>query len=269
MKDNRRMKAQLILCALLLSLPAYAQFPPQADTLFRYERAAPLDITDSIIDSNSTLVVHDISYASPRGGRVTAYLVVPATRGRFPAILFGHWGLGNRTEFLPEAKLYAGSGCVSLIIDYPWVRPAPWRVNQGRGMDEPEKDLSVFVQAVVDLLAARPDVDPNKIAYVGHSYGAQWGAILSAIEKRLKAFVLMAGVPSDSAIFVESDDPTYVSWRASVPKEALAHYLGVTSAIAAIRYVPYATPTPLFFQFARLERAFGVVAMNRYFAAAN
>ena len=269
------MKGQLILCALMLSLPAYAQLPPQADTLFRYERAAPLDIKDSIIDSNSTLVVHDISYASPRGGRVTAYLVVPATRGRFPAILFGHWGLGNRTEFLPEAKLYAGSGCVSLIIDYPWVRPAPWRVNQGRGMDEPEKDLSVFVQAVVDLrrgldlLDARPDVDPNKIAYVGHSYGAQWGAILSAIEKRLKAFVLMAGVPSDSAIFVESDDPTYVSWRASVPKEALAHYLGVTSAVAAIRYVPYATPTPLFFQFARLERAFGVAAMERYFAAAS
>ncbi len=79
----------------------------------------------------------------------------------------------------------------------------------------------------------------------------------------------MAGVPSDSGIFVESDDPTYVSWRASVPKEALAHYLGVTSAIAAIPYVPYATPTPLFFQFARLERAFGVAAMERYFAAAS
>jgi dienelactone hydrolase len=254
---------------------AIAQLPPQADSLLGYDKTAALAIKDSLIESSDLHKVYDVSYASPRGGRVTAYLVTPAKKGRFPGIVFGHWGPGDRTEFLPEAKLYAEAGCVSIMIDYPWVRPAPWRVNQGRGMDEPEKDLAVFAQAVVDLrraldvLASRDDVDREKIAYVGHSYGAQWGAILSVIEKRIKAVVLMAGVPSDSAIFLEGNDPTYVAWRERTPKETMARYFAVTSAVAAIRYVAHAKPTPLFFQFARKERIFMSTAMERYYAVAS
>jgi dienelactone hydrolase len=254
---------------------AVAQLPPQADSLLKYDKTAALTKKDSLIESNDQHKVYDFSYASPRGGRVTAYLVTPAKKGRFPGIVFGHWGLGDRTEFLPEAKLYAEAGGVSLMIDYPWVRPAPWRVNQGIGMDEPEKDLAVFAQAVVDLqraldvLASRDDVDREKLAYIGHSYGAQWGAILSAIEKRIKAAILMAGVPSDSAIFLEGNDPTYVAWRERTPKETIARYFAVTSAVAAIRYVAHAKPTPLFFQFARKERVFEIPAMERYYAAAS
>jgi cephalosporin-C deacetylase-like acetyl esterase len=47
--------------------------------------------------------------------------------------------------------------------------------------------LDMEIQAVVDLrrgidlLLARSDVDPKRLAYVGHSYGAQWGSILSAL----------------------------------------------------------------------------------------
>jgi hypothetical protein len=46
----------------------------------------------------------------------------------------------------------------------------------------------------MDLLLARPDIDPRRIPFVGHSYGAHWGAILGAIDKRFKTMVLMAGV---------------------------------------------------------------------------
>lgn len=45
---------------------------------------------------------------SPLGGRVPAYLVVPAGRGPFAATLFGHWMMKgspfcNRRGFLEEA----------------------------------------------------------------------------------------------------------------------------------------------------------------------
>lgn len=50
----------------------------------------------------------------------------------------------------------------------------------------------------VDLLRARADVDPNRIAYVGHSAGAHWDAILSGVDRRLKTVVLMAGVPTEA-----------------------------------------------------------------------
>ena len=143
---------------------------------------------------------------------MTAYLVVPADTGPFAGLVFGHWGLGNRTEFLPEAMLYARAGAVSLLVDYPWVRPDPWRKSLKQAAD-PEADHEAFVQAVVDLrrgidlLAGRADVDSKRLGYVGHSWGAQWGAILSTVEPRLKGVVLMAGVPDQAAIWRDNNDP--------------------------------------------------------------
>lgn len=261
---------------IILSTIASAQLPQGADTLFRYDRSTPLDERDSLLETTGKWKVYYISYRSPRIGRVTGYLVTPAEKGRYAGILFGHWGPGNRTEFLPEAKLYAQAGAVSLMIDYPWVRPAPYRVNQGHGFGEAEKDLAAYSQAVVDLrrgidlLMSHEDVDTRRIAYVGHSYGAQWGAILSAVDKRMKTSVLMAGVPSDSVFWVESTDPGVVAYRESAKKEAVANYLRTaTMPLAAISYVPFAKPIPLFFQFAKKEQAFSLSAMNRYYNAAS
>jgi eukaryotic-like serine/threonine-protein kinase len=43
----------------------------------------------------------------------------------------------------------------------------------------------------VDYLETRPDIDHNKLAYEGYSWGAAMGALLPAIEDRLKALVLI------------------------------------------------------------------------------
>src|SRR5579872_926656 len=91
---------------------------------FAYDASQALDVQQSLLYERDGAKVYDLSYASPKGGRVTAYLVVPTSPGRHAGLLFGHWGAGDRTEFLPEATLYARAGAVSLLIDYPWVRPA-------------------------------------------------------------------------------------------------------------------------------------------------
>jgi cephalosporin-C deacetylase-like acetyl esterase len=217
--------------------------------------------------------IYDLTYASPKSGRVTAYLVAPRERGRFAGVLFGHWGYGTRTEFLPEATLYARAGVVSLLVDDLNVRPAPWR-RRAEG-DQPEVVRDNFIQSVVDLrrgidlLAARADVDPKRIAYVGHSSGAHWGAILSAVDRRLKTVVLMAGVPNESTILMESDDPDYVNAREHAQKGELEAYFNTVSPLDAINYVPHANPTPLLFQFARFEQYFNEAAMQRYARAAS
>jgi len=241
--------------------------------LFEYDQNAPLDVTEVSVISRSGVRIHDISYASPKSGRVTAYLVVPVGKGHFAGLVFGHWGYGTRTEFLPEAILYAKAGVVSLLVDDPGVRPAPWR-RSAPGTD-PEAVRENFIQSVVDLrrgidiLRARRDVHPGRIAYVGHSSGAHWGAILSAVDRRLKTVVLMAGVPTEATIFMESDDPEYVDFRQSTPKEQLDNYFRIIKPLDAINYVPHASPTPLLFQFARFERYFNETAMQRYARAAS
>jgi hypothetical protein len=134
---------------------------------------------DKVIEQFDGGTLHDITYASPKGGPVDAYLLVPTGNGPFAAILFGHWGNGTRAEFIPEAKIYARAGAASLIPDYPWDRPAPWHKTPDH-FDKPDIDREIYLQAVVDLrrgidlLLARPDVDPKQLAYIGHSYGAQW-----------------------------------------------------------------------------------------------
>jgi dienelactone hydrolase len=242
--------------------------------LYDYDPQQPLDYEETLLYERDGVEVYDITYASPRGGRVTAYLVVPSGEGPFAGLVFGHWGPGNRTEFLPEAKLYAEAGAVSLLIDYPWVRPAPWRRNL-QNVGNAEGDHESYVQAVVDLrrgidlLSARPDVDTSRLAYIGHSYGAQWGAVLSAVDDRVKAAVLMGGVPDLASIYLENNDPDIVEFRESIPKEAIEEYLRVNAPTDAIHYIPHAAPTPLLFQFARHERYFDEAAMKRYAEAAS
>jgi dienelactone hydrolase len=240
--------------------------------LFDYDSQQPLGVQRKLLHERNRVKVYDLNYASPKGGRVTAFLVVPEGKGPFAGIVFGHWGPGNRTEFLPEAMLYARAGAVSLLIDYPWVRPTPWR-KKLKEVDDPESDHAAFVQAVVDLrrgidlLVARSDVDSKRLAYVGHSFGAQWGAILSAVDPRLRGVVLMAGIPDQAAIWRDGNDPALVEARAEIPKEKLEAYLNSCERTAAVHYVPHAT-APLFFQFARYERYFDAAAMERYAKAA-
>src|SRR3712207_8347162 len=42
-------------------------------------------------------------------------------------------------------------------------------------------------------LVSRPDVDSLRVGFFGYSYGAAMGALLSAVERRIRSYVLAAG----------------------------------------------------------------------------
>jgi cephalosporin-C deacetylase-like acetyl esterase len=257
-------------CFLILfvvaPLAAQTGAKPTADSetaahLFNYDPKQPLDIHDKIIEEFDGGALHDITYTSPKGGPVAAYLIVPTGKGPFAAVLFGHWGNGTRAEFIPEAKIYARASAVSLIPDYPWDRLQPWLKTPDH-FDKPELDREIEIQAVVDLrrgidlLLARSDVDTNRFTYVGHSYGAQWGSILSAVDRRMKTSVLMAGVAEMADILLRSDDPGMVDFRKTQPAGQMEKYSQVTGDIDAIHFVGKAAPIPLLLQFANYEQYF-------------
>jgi cephalosporin-C deacetylase-like acetyl esterase len=60
---------------------------------FDYDRSAPLDLQQKGVEERGGAKIYDLSYASLKGGRVPAYLVVPRGRGPFAAIIFGHWAM--------------------------------------------------------------------------------------------------------------------------------------------------------------------------------
>lgn len=118
----------------------------------------------------------------------------------------------QREEFLNEAIAFAPAGIVSLLIDAPQARPG----------FKPTPNRALIAQQVidlrrgVDLLLSCPDVDAKRIAYVGHSWDAGTGAILDAIDKRIAAFVFMAGPQSNRQYVLFSDSPRMVSARKSM-----------------------------------------------------
>ena len=170
-----------------------------------YNRKSPLNVEESNVEHRNGVSVHDISYADIADGRVRAYLVMPPGNGPFAGIIFVHPGPGNRSSFLDEAIALAKMGAVSLLIDAPWAYPEFGE----RAMKMTAADLrNMFVQTAMnirrglDLIQSRPDVDAKRIGYVGHSFGALLGGVLSGVEKRIKAYVLMAGTGSFTDVAV-------------------------------------------------------------------
>jgi hypothetical protein len=224
---------------------------------FDYHRPAPLDVQESAAHRQAGFTVREIGYASPRGGRVPASLVVPAGAGPFPAILFGHWmkrgsPLANRGEFLEEAELLARAGAVSILIDAPLVRPgAVEDKNPLSGQDSAVTEQQVVdFRRALDLLLARDDVDPKRIAYVGHSFDAKVGAILSGVEKRVSTFVLMAGSCGDAYYVFQSGAPGTAEMRKQVGDAKLREYFARYAWADPEQYVEHSSPAAVFLQFA-------------------
>jgi dienelactone hydrolase len=224
---------------------------------FDYDQKAPFDIKEIGVEQRGEVAIHDITYASPKGGVVPAYLVVPKGKGPFAAVIWGHWywsnsPMRNRKEFLDEAVALAPAGVVSLLTDGPIARPG--YVHN----DEPlnEQQITDLVQQVtdmrrgVDLLLARKDVDARRIAYVGHSYNATVGAILSGVERRFKAFVLMAGTMSDE---VSLKTPEMQQYREKVGAARFDAFAEKYSWTDQGKYVSHAAPAVVFLQYATQE----------------
>jgi len=249
------------LAALVLSLhvaPAEEMTWEERVKLFDYDATAPLDVREAEVVSRGKVRIHDLTYASPKGGRVTAYLVEPDGPAPHAAIVFVHWGQGNRASFLPEALRLARAGAESILIDAPFIRPAPWRVAGGDyAHPEPDRDAAIRIvidiRRAVDLLLARPEIDPKRIGYVGHSFGATWGGVVAGLEKRVRAYVLMAGLPRLSADLRATRHPILAEAIQGIPAEVLDRYVEVTEPLDAVHFVGRSSPSPILFQWARYD----------------
>ncbi len=230
---------------------------PAPASHFAYDPREPLAAVTTGVETRGGVVIQDLSYASPKGGRVPAYLVVPPGRGPFAAVVWGHWYWENspmrsRREFLDEAVVLARSGVVSLLTDGPVARPG--YVPDKTPLNE--KQFQDLVQAVVDmrrgvdLLLARPEVDARRLAYVGHSYNASVGAILAGVDRRFKAYVLMAGSLSDE---VDRRSEPYRRYAQKVGREKWEPFVAAHAWADPGAWVAKAAPARVLLQYATRE----------------
>jgi predicted esterase len=224
-----------------------------------YDPHAPLVLQQSPVKDFGYAKLLDISYASPRGGRVNAYAVIPSAVAHPAGIVWQHWGQGDRSSMIPEALSMARRGAASILINSPQNRPNPPQAKT------PEEGFALWLQDAVDIRRAADalvesyGVPVTQLAYVGHSYGATLGGVVAVGERRFRALVLMGGFASISESIVHP--------KTGSPGDQ--HLAEVYSAIDAEKFIGQAAPAALFLQFARYDRFITEEQANRYAKAAS
>ena len=254
--------AILILLLSVSSLLRASETP--SEKLFAYDRSIAQDLKVESSKEQSGVVIQDVSYAAytQQRGRIKAYLIKPSGRGPFAGVLFFHWygsPNGNRNQFLDQAVALATQGTVSLLIQgyFPWqVAPTDAKTDRQRVIDE-----TIEVRRALDLLISQPRVDRKRIGFVGHDYGAMYGAIVSGVEKRVKTYVFTAGLGNFG-------DWSLKYWPATASKGEEA-YRQTLNEVDPINHISRAAPAALLFQFANTDKYIPKTAANQFFDAAS
>jgi dienelactone hydrolase len=251
------------LALLAASASAIAQTEaPKAEELdnhYNYSSRMALGFSEGSVEQRGKSMLIELTYVGQSDeDHVPAYLVMPHGNGPYPAIVWVHWlkpgsRHANQDEFLDEALALAHSGVVSLLIEVPQARPTYVAEKEPYDALRQTSDMTqrtvVEVRRGVDLLMTRRNVDRNRIAVVGHSWGAHAGAIVAAVDKRVSSFVLMAGRFSDQESLFASKDPAAQAQVKEIGEEKLRDFFHDYAWSDPINFLPHTDGKSIFLQY--------------------
>jgi cephalosporin-C deacetylase-like acetyl esterase len=218
-------------------------------TAFSYDAAAPLNVQVHTQRTAAGVKISDITFASARGRKIHGELVAPAkSAAHRGAVLFVHW-LGdpattNLTEFRSDAMSLAKGGLVTLSIDAMWSQPEWFEKVRTLDTDYAKSiDQVVDIRRAIDVLLAQPGVDAARLAFVGHDFGAMYGAVVSGIDPRPQYYVLMAGTATFSEWYLLGNHPADTT-----------AYVNTMAVLDPPNYLEQSQAKAFLFQFASRDR---------------
>lgn len=228
---------------------------------FDYDRAAPIDLLVGEPEPAAEAAVRPLTFASPRGGRANALLFVPPGPGPFPAVVMMPGSNQAPASLRTTALDLARRGAIVLVADQSQTRPGHTPLFSFSTAERDEFVQTVVdVRRAVDVLTARPDVDPQRLAFWGFSHGAFIGGIVTGVERRITSYVLQSGAGAD-----------YL--RTSAPQRlrdaALSAYLATVASVDPNLYVAHASPSAVFLQNGALDRTYTAAGVAAWQAAAS
>ena len=236
----------------LVARPDFGGAATAADrSLFTYDVTAPLNLQKVVESTNNGVEVSTISFSSPDGGSATGMLFDPVTRSSLrPGIVLMHGLPGSARVMTDYAKVLAQHGAVVIAIDAPFTRRGGVPVRYTPEDRAEQIQLIKDLQRDVDLLRAQVNVDDERLAYVGFSYGGAMGALFVGIERRIKAAVLVVG---DGGLVSHFTGPEDLNFMASLSCATRVDWFRAMTPIEPIRFIPNASPTPLLLQSGRID----------------
>ncbi|MGI4791743.1 MAG: alpha/beta hydrolase [Janthinobacterium lividum] len=203
----------LTLFCLLLA-PVHAQTPTidraavyqKALPSYQYDTSKPLAVKLGAVQKIGDAQFLRFSYLSTNGQRVPALLFSPTRpigvknyrdMPAMPCLVILH-GLGGSKEIMSGMALAAAKmGYASLVIDeYGQGDRGPLKTVPGQQAQELATTVlqtTVDVRRGLDYLATRGEIDSKRIGLVGVSLGAIIGTVVSGVDTRIKATVLVSG----------------------------------------------------------------------------
>ena len=129
---------------------------------------------------------------------------MPQGEGPFPVVLWapGHGVYEGAAMWLPDALKLAKAGYAGFLLEEPSTV-----THDNDAFAEGEGFIDYVVQAsrALDLLATMPEIDAERIGFVGWSMGTLPGAFLAGLDERIKAFVIAATSSSDPTPWAAAD----------------------------------------------------------------
>jgi formylglycine-generating enzyme required for sulfatase activity/dienelactone hydrolase len=174
--------------------------------LYSYDKT-PLNATvEPVYSKDEDWTIQKITYAAPYGHeQAISYLLLPKNgKPPYQVVLFfpGSSAL-NLRHFAVQTSAYSLDAIArsGRAILYPVYKST---YERGDGMESDSADTSsnwrdhVIMWAkdasrAIDYAQTRPDLDHDRIAYYGYSWGAVMGAIIPAVDLRIKAVIIALG----------------------------------------------------------------------------
>jgi dienelactone hydrolase len=170
-------------------------FPPES-------RRVPLDVETFEVHDDAGFVRKKITFATEKDCRVPAYLFIPkGISGKVPAVLCPHptadSGKGRVAGLDgPDSRHYASElarrGYVTIAPDYVGFGEYKWDPYAHGYVSASMKGIWDHMRAV-DVLQSLDQVDPERIAAIGHSLGGHNSMFVAVFDPRIKVIVSSCG----------------------------------------------------------------------------
>ena len=240
---------------------AYAQkAPPEQAQLFDYSTAATVPaMAGGVVRKANCCNVTEWVLTRPAdaegGGDIELTVIAPLPKGkaqgRHPTVLWLHRE-GNevkRAMFVQEAEALAVSGIASLLVELPFKQPYVHRADNNAGDAETIKSAVIGTRRAMDWAATRPEFNIDKLAIVGHRYGAWAAALVAGVDKRVDALVLMSPPGKPSGWLQVTEQAKAKKFRDAFDKDAWIGYLASIEPLDPEKWIKYAAPAKVYFQF--------------------
>ena len=221
---------------------------------FEYRKDAPLNLKFANCPGPPGTRALKVYFDSPVGGKVPGLLLLPERpprREKMPCILFLH-GHGGRKEHAFLLKDLVASGYVVAAIDavYHGERNVKGRTIYMTSLEDTVRAITQTVidnRRMLDLLESRPEVDKKRVGLVGGSMGALIGALVAAVDERIKTAVLIVGGGDYRIIVKRSIHPAAAYMRAEMRRRGLSldDLARIAAPVDPILFGPHISPRPV------------------------